>query len=353
MRTCGAILGALVLLFCGVSRASTEALQMGADRLVSLQNDDGCWDWSFDDGSGSAGVDSEAINILAPTAMGLLGAYRSARDAAYLPSLVNAGQRLLSKAPVEITPDDGYFAVALDAVFDVNTYTDYVKANFYDPLAAGTYDFLGDGSLQVNAQGYVFLLGLWRDYQDLPNLAALDCGVGLYSAGLIGADTSAWIEGVKAEIEELDGADVFDVLGLAGAVLGLASVGEDFDPNVGECAEADGLADLAAILASYQLSTGGFTWNSRNLAEGQANETVQETAFAILALAQCDPEGYRDVIARAAAYLEAVQLPTGGWEDYLGQGENCEVTGESLWALRVAQQTLAEAEAVEEAEAGD
>lgn len=350
------LLCALALALGATNAASADVLQAGANRLCEMQRDDGTWDWRFIDTDSPKDTDHGALNILAPAAMGLAQVYASTDDPTYETCLANAGWRLLHKFPVEITPEDGYLAVALDAVFGGTTYRDYVMANFYDPLATGTYDFLGDGTFFVDTETYVLLLGLWREYQGLPNLAALDCGLGLYSASLIGADTSAWLEGTKAELERVNGADVYDILALAGAVLGLTSLDEqededldvDFNPNAGAFAAASSVADLAATLATYQLSTGGFTWNSQNLAEEAANETVQETAFAILALAQADPVVYRDTIELAAAYLESVQLPTGGWENALHQGENHEVTGETLWALTVARKVLAAPDAVED-----
>jgi hypothetical protein len=39
--------------------------------------------------------------------------------------------------------------------------------------------------------------------------------------------------------------------------------------------------------------------------------------------------------------LKSVELSTGGWEDFFGDGENNEVTGCALWALGVAQQAQA------------
>ena len=47
-----------------------------------------------------------------------------------------------------------------------------------------------------------------------------------------------WVAGTKAEINELDGEAYYDVLGLAGAVYGLAYVGVDFDPTAGQHAAA-------------------------------------------------------------------------------------------------------------------
>jgi len=311
----------VVISIIGVaSPASADVLQMGADCLAATQNSDGGWDWPLI----NEGVEhSDAPNTLAPTGMGLLGAYLATGDPAHFSALQKAGQRLLNKTPQEITPDDGCLAVALDNMFEVTTHRDFLGANFYEPLAEGTYDYLGDGSLLVDAELYVFLLRFWRDYDGVSNLAALDCGLGLYAASLMEADVSAWLDGTKTEIEELDSSELFDVLGLAGAVLGLA-------------------ADLGAILAGYQLPSGGVTWNAAHMAEEAANETVQETAYTVLALREVDSHVYHEEIARAAAYLESVQLPTGGWENFLGQGENNEITGESLWALALAQEVAAQ-----------
>lgn len=346
MRTC-AIVCSVALIACGTNLASADVFQTGADRLAALQNTDGGWNWLLpEDGDGT--VQTEAPNILAPVGMGLLAAYQATGDPAYAPALQKAGKRLLNKSLVEMTPDDGYFAAALDSVFEVTTCTDFLDSSYYGPLSTGAFDFFGDGTLFVGTQWYISAIRFWRDFEEIPNLAALDCGLGLYSAARVGADTSAWIEATKAEINDLNGADVFDVLGLAGAVLGLAAVAEDVDPTAGAYASADSLADLAAILAGYQLSTGGFSWNSQNMAEGMANETVQETAFALLALKQFDAEQYAQAIAQAAAYLESVQLPTGGWENFLGQGENLEVTGESLWALHAALPPVEAAETQEQ-----
>ena len=335
------VLCALAVVFCLATVVPAEVFQEGGDRLVATQKRDGGWDWPLSRDPvvlGLLPLSSNAPNILAPTGMGLLYAYLSTGDPGQLEALTNAAGNLLSKTPQLITPSDGYFAAALDVVFEVTTHTDYVNEKFYEPLAAGAYDFLGDGTLLVDTPKYIAIMRWLRDRQGAPNLAALDCGVGLFAASLIGADTAPWIAATKAEVDELDGGDVYSVLGLAGAVFGLASVGEDIDPTEGEYAAADSLADLAAVLAGYQLSTGGFTWNSLNMEEDAANETVQETAFAILALNEVDRQAYLVNIENAAAYLEGVRLPTGGWENFLGEGENNEVTGESLWALWMAQQ---------------
>lgn len=150
----------------------------------------------------------------------------------------------------------------------------------------------------------------------------------------------AWISGVQSEIDELDGDLDYDVIGLAGALFGLAFVNQDFDPTAGEHVAASNLDDLAAILAGYQINNGGFSWNSNYLNPGEGNETIQETAYAILALNEVERALYLPNLRGAADYMMGVQLPSGGWEDYTGSGENNEVTAEAMWGISAAYPEL-------------
>jgi hypothetical protein len=314
-----------------------DPFKAGGDRLAATQNNDGGWDWPLSDGFPKF---SNAPNVLASTGAGLVQAYQTTKDPNQLLAATKAGGYLLNKYlwPSHFTPEDGYFAVALDRVIGGTTYTDFMKKNFYDPLARGVFNYLSDGTLLVNTVQYVAIVQWQRAYQEVPNLAALDCGMGLYAAGVMGADIEPWLLGTKAMVDQLDGSQVYDVLGLAGAVFGLASVRASIDPASRDYACVSNLPNLAATLASYQLSTGGFTWNSLMKAEGVGNETVEETAMAIRALSKVDSQKYATNIKKAEAYLKSIQLPTGGWEDFIGAGECNEVTGQSLSALGAAQQ---------------
>jgi hypothetical protein len=301
----------------------------GGDQLVGLQNNDGGWDWPLDDGNPDS---SSPPNTVGPIGMGLAQAYLNTGDTDQNNALLSAGSFLLAKTN-NFSPSDGYLAVQLDCIFGGSTFTDHVMNNFYGPLAADTYNRNGAGTLYDTA-GYVSLIRTARASQGIPNLAAWDIGMGLVAAAMAGADTTAWIDGVKAEIDELDGNAVYDVIGLAGAVYGLAIVGEDFDPTYGEHASASSLSDLADILAGYQIvSTGGFTWNKNYLNPGEDNETIQETCYALLALNEFDRASYISAILGAADYMRSVQLASGGWKNWAGAGENNEVTGEALWGI--------------------
>jgi len=242
---------------------SEVVFQNEADRLADLQNDDGGWDWPLDDGNPAKG---SLPSTVGPIAKGLAEAYVYTSDPDHAAALQAVGAFLLAKTNT-FSPPDGYLAAALDKIFGGTTYTDHVMTYFYGPLAAGTYDRNGTGTLYDTA-GYVNWIRTTRASQGNPNLAAWDIGMGLVGAAAAGADTTAWIAGVKAEIDELDGSADYDVIGLAGAIYGLAHVGEDHDPVAGEHASAGSLADLGMVLAGYQLATGGFTWNSYDLEEG-------------------------------------------------------------------------------------
>lgn len=319
-----------IMMLAMSSVAQAGVYQDGGDRLTALQNNDGGWDWPLDDANPT---NASPLNTVGPIAMGLAQAYHQTGDSAHLSALQNAGGLLLSKTN-NFSPSDGYLAVELDNVFGGTTYSSHVMTNFYNPLAAGTYDRNGAGTLYDTA-GYVDLVRTARAGQGIGNLAAWDIGIGLYAADIIGAGTSDWITGVKAEIDELDGSASYDVIGLAGSIMGLAAAGEDYNPSAGEHVAASSISDLAAILAGYQLSTGGFTWNSDYVVEGDDNECVQETAYALLALYEFDSATYATELLDATNYMIGVQLSTGGWESYAGAGENNEITGEALWAISV------------------
>jgi len=303
------------------------ALVLGGNRLVELQNNDGGWDWPLDDGDPNGGSDSETF---AEVAMGLAWVHRQTGDPNTLAALQKAKTFLLSKTD-NFVGTDGALAVELDSILGGTDCVNYVSTNFYDKLEAGTYYDARSGATH-DTGSYVQAL---RDLHTGTNFAAWELGIGLYSAHIIGASTTDWIAGVKAEIDELDGNQFYDVLGLAGAVFGLAAVGEDHDPQAGEHIQASSLNDLADILAAYQLETGGFTQQSTSM-QPSWDEAVKETVYALLALNEVDRQSYLAEIYEALIYLQSAQLETGGWENNPGCGEINESSGEALQGIAVA-----------------
>ncbi len=330
-------IGLLILIFSFQVSADVDQLFMdGANRLTSLQNNDGGWDWELDDGDPTS---TSPPNTIAPISMGLARAYLSTGEAEHLAALTQAGAFLLAKTNA-FSSVDGYMAVELDRIFGGTTYRDHVKTNFYDQLDAGTYNHKGYGTL-YNAETFVLYYRNARAAQGIPNLAAWDTGLGLVGAAAAGANTAAWIQGVKAEINELDGTEEadHDVIGLAGAIYGLAYVNEEFDPTTGEHAAAGSVRDLTDILLSYQIDCGGFAHDSNFIAPDEYNEGVQVTTYALLAMDQVNSMSYRKQIKGAENFLMDMQLSTGGWGWWNGTSynENNEYTGEALWAVQKAE----------------
>ena len=270
-------------------------------------------------------------NTLAPTAIGLAKAYLNTSDVDHLTALQKAGNFLLGKSTTRTyAPVDGILAAQLDQIFGGTTYRTSVKTGFYDQLALGLYKPAGDLNMYSTGQ-YVDLVRASRTGANA-NLAAWDLGLGILGAAAVGATMTEWINGTKAEVNELSSGQFFDTLGLAGALYGLAAVHENFDPTTGSFAAAGSLADLASILVGTQVpGTGGFSFTT-SAAPAAGDETTQETAYALLALSTLNPIAYATQIDSGANFLMNTQLATGGWENFTGDGENNEITGEALLA---------------------
>ncbi|MHC4335786.1 MAG: PASTA domain-containing protein, partial [Planctomycetota bacterium] len=306
-----------------------DVMLSGGNRLVALQNNDGGWDVSAADEDPESQSDA---NILGAVALGLSEAYHATSDANMLAALENAKTSLLSKID-NFTVTDGALAIELDGILGGTACVDHVMTNFYDKLATGTYYDAASGATH-DTISYIQALRDQRVAENARNLSAWELGLGLYSAHMIGTDTSEWVTAVKAQIDQLDGSRGYDVLGLAGAVLGLAAAGEDYDPQAGQHASASSLSDLAATLASYQIETGGFTWHWFYL-DPNYDEMPQETVYALRALSELDRPGYLTEIRDAGNYLQSVQLATGGWENDVGSWEENHITGEALYGISV------------------
>jgi hypothetical protein len=307
-----------------------DIFKNGGDRLVTTQYADGKWGWPLT-------APPTYGNTLGPIAKGLIQSYKRSLSVSQLTAINKAKIALLSKTN-NFSPSDGYLAKAIDDAIGGTTCVTYLNTYFYGPLAAGTYNRNGAGTL-YNTASYISMIRTNRSGSQA-NMAAWDLGLGLVGAancGVTSSELDLWIQGTKDEINEINSADYYDVIGLAGGIYGLAFVHESFDPSSGSFgALASNIQDLSGILASYQINNGGFAWNSGYVIPNDGNESIQETSYAILALNEVDRTVFYTNITGAADYLANVQLPSGGWENYAGSGENNEITGEALWAYSVA-----------------
>lgn len=317
---------------------SMSPFVLGGKRLVEVQNDDGGWDWPLDDGDPLTGSDSSSLGSVG---LGLAYAYCRTGDPDMRTALQTAGQLLLQKTN-DFYANEGTFAAALDSIFETTDYSTHVRTAFYDMLAAGTYyDARTDTPNMTTA---MYIQSKLDMYISQPNGAAWDLGLSLVDVAAVGADATLWADAVKTAVEQMalgekiddDYINDYDVLGLAGALYGLAAAGIEFDPQVGPFTAADNLRDLGDILASWQLLSGGFTFNSAARDENIGNEFLQETAYAARALFAVDRDRFWTNVHDADAFIASSQMNTGGWENtaFFSSGEDNAVTGDALVALQ-------------------
>ena len=300
----------------------------GADRLLAMQNNDGGWDWALTNGNPDTG---SAPNTAGPIGMGLLAAYEATGVAEYLGAAVDAGDFIVSGAP-PYAVSDGVFLAALSDLTGDAGYADAVRTDYYGALAAGTYDLDATHTDYDVGELASAILAAYTPSGQV-NKAAWNIALAAVGAQRLGVDTTAWAAALETAVNAMTAGAYYDVLGLAGSVWALSELGVDIDPTSGAFASASSTAELAATLAGWQID-GGFAWRSDSLTAGVGNETVQETAYALLALRSFDDTLYAGAIAAAEDYLVGAQLATGGWDHWWPAGENNEITGEALWALR-------------------
>lgn len=322
-----------VYLFTSISAAATDlsgSIALGSRRLAELQNTDGGWDWPLNDGNPLTGSDSESLGSIG---LGMACAYNRTGNPDLRLALFGAGQKLLLKTN-DFYANEGAFAAALDKIFRTTAYSTHVRTAFYDKLTAGTYY---DAVTDTHDMTTAMYIQAKRDlYISQPNGAAWELGLSLYDAWSVGAPTALWADAVKTSLEQIVLGEEYDVLGLAGALYGLASAGIEFDPQSGPFAAANNLQGLADILASYQIpSSGGFPFKYDEVGGGA--EFIQETAYAARALNAVDRARFFTAIQRADAYIVSVQLATGGWINFNGDlvGERNAVTADALTALEM------------------
>lgn len=331
--------GMMFLGASGQARADlATAIQDGGDRLVGLQDVDGKWGWPLN-------APPTYNNIVGPIGLGLLNAYGQTSDIAHLDSAKAAGDALVLQTESWVGTYNPMFLLALydetgDAAYQTQVQT------FFSELANGTYTTSGN---DYDTDGFITRVqtaggrdGVWknlRPWEFAPLAYAADV------AGLPG-QAPAFLDAMKQGIDTLDSSNpnavYSDLIGLAGGVLGLGWLNEDFDPTAGSFAAASSTDDLADLLAGYQNVNGSWNWHTNLVSPASDDEDLQTTAYALLALlANNDSNQYGDEIVSGRNYLLGQQLPNGGWDND-GGSENAEIDGEILWALAATSSVVPE-----------
>ncbi len=351
----------------GIAGATGVGIQAGADHIIGYQCTDGGWGWPH-----TACPTTTFSNITGPIALGLLRAWELTGDAGTLAAAVEAGDYDVAAVFPNATPSFGSFAPAflrtLSGASGDSSYSDHAASEFFDELTAGTYGDAGVYGAFFPADTYDYL----DRHKTLRsggtiNLRPWDMQLMPWVAGLIGnADSTTPLDGVSQQDTflndaVLDGLDTlvesgtWDLLGLAGAIRGLALNGNTTFAAIDAPAfdDIDGLTalcDLADVLVSFQNTNGSWSWVStlQNPID-PSDEDTQTTAYAVLALEAADAAGCTEVpggqftsqIAAGRAWLASMQDVDGGFFSYPGGDHNIEAEAEALHATAIAPLTLA------------
>jgi len=332
---------------------SGPGVQAAADRIIALQCDPpGGWGWPVT-------CPVTYNNITAPIAMGLMKAYDITGDTATLNAAIAGGDYDLTFTFTNGTPRHGSHAPAflyrLSGTSYANDpqYSQYAEVGFFDRLTAFSYgDFADDPLYPVDTYGFIARHKTGRS-GSLINLRPWDMQYMPWVAGLIGNPHSTGTDGISQQTtflndSVLDGLDTLDenigsdIIGLAGAVHGLALNGTTTfplinSPNHSAINGISTLCALADVLAGMQNANGAWYWISTLVSPGPTDEDTQVTAYAVMALVAADALScgpYDTEIAKGRAWLDSIQDASGAFPDPFW-GENVEVNGEALSAVTI------------------
>lgn len=326
----------------GVEKASPlPVLQSAADHIVGQQCADGGFGWPHAD------CTTTYHNITPPIMLGVMNAYAFTADATHLAAMVSAADYALtnqySNGEMRMGAQ-GPFFLAEAAVLGANpVYSAFVE-QFFDELTAATY-----GPDDRDTAGWIAEIVAYRQGQWI-NLLPWEFMLLPVPAAALGNPGQVMLfeEAILSSLNTLDNTDpatvYSDILGLAGAVRGLAMRGRLGFPAIVSPLHSDingitTLESLAAVLAGYQNADGSWYWHSNLAAATEGDKDAQTTAYAALALEDANlrvSANYQQNILDAQVWLEARQLAGGGFESYPGgdvASANTEVEGEILQAL--------------------
>lgn len=324
---------------------SVVGFQNGADHILAQQCPSGGFTWEHIPPSDCT---TTYYNITAPILLGVLDVYPYTADAAHLAGAVAGGgyeqtsmygngeSRFGSFAP--------YFLMRLSAASGDMQYSNYAATEFFDELTAATY-----GPSDLDTAGWIAAVQAGRS-GGLINLRPWEFSTVASTATAIGnaGQDAAFVQGILDGLNTLDNSNPFavyyDLLGLAGAVRGLALTGTTsfpavVSPNFAAINGVTTLQGLADVLAGFQNVNGSWYWASQIPGPGASDEDTQTSAYAVMALRDADPlvaSDYSANVANGRAWINSMQLVGGGFLSYPGGGENTEVEGEALSAVAVA-----------------
>jgi len=332
-----------------------EAILNGGIHLVVDQCDDGGWAW----GDHDICPTTSPTNTIAPIVDGLLVVNdkfginmiknSALKGTAHgLTSVFTAGNET---GEVRLWSQSALHLWRIWALTGDNAYRNFVVDNYYEKFLAGNYRFDQDiddfiAASRRTTTAYVNL----RSWEFSSQVLAAEryCYQAFsdkFRDGIINAlndltNDSTYTSGGNTYYKP------FDVLGVAGAVLGLARINyvSDFGPvNAPNHDLVNGilnLEELADYLVGLQNPDGSF-YDKTGLAliNDGPNPVghTQTTAYAVLAMVKAQErfpnKDYLSAIESAKVWLASIQDVDGGFPSYPGGPKNSEVEAEAIQAL--------------------
>ncbi len=324
----------------------TDHLVMGAEHILDQQCHNGGFGWPHDDCSATH------HNITGPILLGVLNTYYFTRDANQLVGVINGGAFDLTyrydNGESRFGSHTAVFMLDLARASGNTTFSTFASTGLFDELAAGTYS-----PSDYDTAGWIFNIQNGRSGA-LINLRSWEFFTLIRAARVLGQPgqddlfEQAVLDGL-ATLDNSDPDNVYsDILGLAGAVRGLAYARRFTFPAISAPLHTgvdgiDNLEDLTAYLASLQNLDGSWYWHSNLVAPATGDEDVQTTAYALLALLESDivtAANHQPATEAARDWLVSMQLPDGGFPEYPGGDENTEVEGEAMTAMAAFDATV-------------
>lgn len=318
---------------------ATDLMNTAGDWLLARRLPDGRFPWT----AGGAAFPS----VQAQPGLALIEGWRVTGRQDFLDAAVVAAQRLITDgfetfpgagggAPRIRSADPLFFNHLSQATGDP-VYSDFIQTHLWDRLAAGTYGPDGNWDIADYVQAELDR----RANEGLAVLAAWDLAQVAAAARIAGrgdATLQALLAGAVTALEAAPGN--YDISGLSWSIAGGSIFDYPMDPQAGLWAGSGGTAGLAATLASYPESNGGFVHLTASL--GNPNQaSAQATAFSLFGLSSFDLAGHYDLIRDGLDFIEGKQLASGQIVDVNNPNINGNVLGHSD-AMRVYGMTLNE-----------
>ena len=207
-----------------------DHLVLGTEHILDQQCHNGGFGWPHNDCSATP------HNITPPILLGVLSTYYHTMDANELVGAVNGGAFDLTDAydngEARFGAFTAYFMNELALAADNTTFSTFTSAGLFDELVAGTY-----GPADLDTDGWItsiqdFRTGTWVNLRPWEFHALVTPANALGQPGQADLFEQAILDGL-ATLDNTDPATVYsDIIGLAGAVRGIAFAGRSTFPAI-------------------------------------------------------------------------------------------------------------------------